>query len=503
MGLFDRKKTDDPASQPEPMAFSPEKAKRFFEHARTVHDTENFEYAVGSWLQGMRLDPMAVDGLLGFFTSLDKFLEAGGAKKGLSKDVLKPISANSDLDKYLRSLVEWGQKPSDATLAMRAFELSTKLGLTDPARWIGERALGWVRADKKPRKDHYVKACECFEKLGVFDKAIIAAEEAVKLDPSDGPLAAKVRQLAAQATMTKGGYEAAAGQGGGFRSSIRDASKQQMLEAQDRVVQTADSLARLVDAAEKEAAARPGDLPTMERLAKVLAQRGTGDDEERAIGILTQMHVDSGQFRFREMAGEIRLRQLRRRVGEAKQKLDERPGEADRAAVLVAARKALSEQECAELQLRVDAYPTDLGKKFDLGSALFRAERFEDSIPLFQEAQGDPRFRTKAQAYLAESFYRMQWLDEAIQSYRSALESRDLTPEQQIDIQYGLMRALQGKGEAERDLPSAEEAEKIASGIAIKNLNFRDIRGRREALKKLVQALRMGGGAPAPGTQPA
>ena len=57
--------------------------------------------------------------------------------------------------------------------------------------------------------------------------------------------------------------------------------------------------------------------------------------------------------------------------------------------------------------------------------------------------------------------------------------------------------------EAERDLPSAEEAEKIASGIAIKNLNFRDIRGRREALKKLVQALRMGGGAPAPGTQPA
>lgn len=102
MGLFDRKKTDDPASQPEPMAFSPEKAKRFFEHARTVHDTENFEYAVGSWLQGMRLDPMAVDGLLGFFTSLDKFLEAGGAKKGLSKDVLKPISANSDLDKYLR-----------------------------------------------------------------------------------------------------------------------------------------------------------------------------------------------------------------------------------------------------------------------------------------------------------------------------------------------------------------------------------------------------------------
>jgi len=54
----------------------------------------------------------------------------------------------------------------------------------------------------------------------------------------------------------------------------------------------------------------------------------------------------------------------RAKQAQAKQKLDERPGEADRAAVLVAARKALSEQECAELRApRLRELPFDARRK--------------------------------------------------------------------------------------------------------------------------------------------
>lgn len=504
MAFFGSKKPDGNGSTggpggDQPAAFSPEKAQAFFKHARTVHETSNYEYAVQSWLSGMKLDPTSVDALLGFFASLDKFMQESAGKKGISKDVVKAIGGNNDLDKYLRSLLDWGQKASDAVLAVRAFELAAKMGLADPGKWIGERALGWALKDKKPRKEMLVRVMESFEKIGVFEKAIVAAEEALKLDPSDGPLAARVRSLAAQATMTKGGYDKMGA--GGFRQNVRDSDKQRMLEEQDRVVQTTESLDRLIAAAEQELAGRPEDIPTRERLCKYLVQRGAPDDEERAYSILTEAYSTSNQFRFRELAGDIRIKQARRRVAEAKKAAEERAGDAERMTAFHAASRTLKELEVEELKLRVEAYPTDVGKKYELGTAYFKAERYEDAIPFFQEAQGDPRFRGRAHGALAECFYRMQWIDEAIQTYRSAAEARELLPEQLMELQYGLMRALQSKGESERDLPSAEEAEKIASGIAIKNLAYRDIRGRREALKKLVQSIKIGGSIPPPTPQ--
>jgi tetratricopeptide (TPR) repeat protein len=480
-------------------AFSPENAKKFFDHARTVHETGNYEYAIQSWLTGMKLDPTSIDGLQGFFGSLDKFLQSTDGKKSVSKEVIKNIGGNNDLDKYLRALLDWGQKASDATLAVRAFEGAVKMGVLEPGKWIGERALGWTTKAAKPKKDLLVKLCDGFEKLEVFEKAIIAAEEAMKLDPSDGPLAARVRTLAAKATMTKGGYDKMGA--GGFRQNVRDSDKQRILEEADRVVQTSESLDRLITTAEQELRARPDDIPTREKLCKFLMQRGTPDDEERAHSILMEAYGTSNQFRFRELAGDIRIKQARRRVLETKKAAEERVGDQERMTTFHAATKALKDLEVDELQLRVEAYPTDIGKKYELGAALFKADRYEEAIPHFQEAQTDPRFRGKAHGALAECFYRMQWIDEAIQTYRGALESRDLMPEQIMDLQYGLMRSLQVKGESERDLPAAEEAEKIASGIAIKNLAFRDIRGRREALKKLVKMLREGGVAPPPTAQ--
>ena len=50
--------------------------------------------------------------------------------------------------------------------------------------------------------------------------------------------------------------------------------------------------------------------------------------------------------------------------------------------------------------------------------------------------------------------------------------------------------ALQGVAGDERSLSAAEEAEKIASAILIKQFNYRDVRGRRDELKKLILELK-------------
>jgi tetratricopeptide (TPR) repeat protein len=483
---FSKKPATPAAAEDAPIQYSPEKAKRFFEHAKTVHEATNFEYAVQSWLSGLRQDPGSMEGLTGFFASISKFLGETEGKRGVSKEVIKGVSGKSELDKYLLSLLEWGQKPNDAALAIRAFENASRLGLKDPTVWIGERAMGWAQRDK-PRKEHFVKLADGFEKVGAFDRAVVAAESASKLDPADGDLGARVRQLAASATMKRGGFDDA-GQEGGFRSNIRDQSKQRHLEEADRIVKTESTVERLLAAAEQDLQSRPADLPTIERLGKLLLERGRPEDEERAHALYLRAHKDSNQFRFRELAGDLRLRQARRRFTAAKAALD--AGDMSKAGEVEDSLRDLLKLEIEEWQLRVAAYPTDLVKKFELGKRLYANDQFEDSIPMFQEAQGEPRYRAASLTYLAQAFLKLDWLTESIETFRRALELPDLLPEQQMDIQYGLLVALQAKGEGERDLPAAEEAEKLASAIAIKQLTFKDIRARRESLKKLVQSIR-------------
>lgn len=493
MGLFGNKKNDDQTSPEGPLTFSPEKARKFFDHAKTMDEAENYEYAVSSWLQGIKQDPGTVEGVMGFFGSLARFLTASNGGK-VSKDVLKLVSGRSELEKYLAALLEWGQKNDSAPLAVRAFELAAKLGLVEPAKWIGERALNWVARDKKPRKDLFVKCAELFERIGVFDKAVASLEAATRLDATDGQLAAKLRSLAAQATMTRGGYERA-GEAGGFRQNVRDLDKQRQLEDAERIVKTEETIDRLIATSEEAYALRPGDLPTIETFAKRLIERGRPEDEERAHQVLTKGYEDSKQFRFREMAGDVRLRQARRRISEAKQAAEANPGEAEPAGMVMQRQKEYAALEVDELKLRVENYPTDLSKKYALGRALLASQRYEEAIPFFQESQSDPRYRAASMGMLAECFRRMDWTTEAVETYRSALEVRELNPDQQMDLQYGLLLSLKAKGEHERDLAAAEEGEKIASSIAIKNLGFREIRKHREELKKLVQSLRTGSNA--------
>lgn len=477
----------------DPPSFSPEKAKRFFEHAKTVDATDNYEYALQSWLSGMKLDPMSKEGIEGFFGSMAKFLGSSGGKKGVGKEVQGVLSGKSDLDRYLNSLLEWGQKPTEQSLAVRAMELAARLNLSDPVKWIGERAFAIVVRNPKPRKDLIVKVSEAFEKVQSFDLAVRSAEAAYQLDKSDGELAGRIRNLAAQATMNRGGYERP-GEAGGYRQNIRDADKQKQLDAADRITKTAETIETILAAAQKDYESRPHDMYAVEKYAKILLERGEPQDEETAHGLLMKAAEEHKQFRFRELAGEIRLRQLRRKSSEAKKALDASPGNPALQTALQTALEAQGLLEVAEYEMRVEAYPTDLVKKFELGKRYFHVGRLEEAIGMLQLSQSEPRYRAQSLSLLGQAFLKLDWANEAVDTFRSALDVRDMLPDVQLDLQYYLMCALQAKGESERHLQSAEESEKLASSIAIKNIMYRDIRMRREAIKKLLISLR--GGTP-------
>ncbi len=477
----------DDAGGPPPGDGSPEKAARFFEHARTVQQASNFEYAMQLWLSGLRQDPSSMTGLEGFWSAATSWNGAGNKK--LSKETAKAFGGRGDVEKYLAALLAWGVKPTDSSAAIRAAEYGGKANLIEPTYWISEQALRLMAADPKPKKDSFVKLMHSLQEIGAYDLAARAGETAVRLAPDDNALATEVRNLSAQATMSRGGFDET-GAAGGFRKNIRNADAQRELEEAERIVKSEDTLDRLVRSAEEEYAKRPDDLPTITTLAKRLLDRGTNADEERALVVLKKAHADTQQFRFRQMAGDIRIRRARRKLGEFRKAAEAAGGEGEAAARFKAAQKKFLEIEREELVARVENYPTDLGLKHQLGMREYALGRYEDAVALFQEAKGDKKTQASSIEHLGLAFQKMGWLAEAVDTLRDGVERGVAeTSEGDMGMRYALMAALQEKAERDREIEAAKEAEKLASAIAIQQLNYRDIRARRDALKALVAEL--------------
>jgi tetratricopeptide (TPR) repeat protein len=493
-GIFGKK---DQPSQPSPAgaapaanaaAFAPDKAEKFFGHARTVAETGNYEYAMQLYLSGLRFDPNNMTAMQAFFQTSAQFLNSPEGKKGPGKDTAKSVADATDVHRYLKGLLDWAMKPTEAELAVQALEKACTLNLQEPANWIGERALGACLREKKPEKRRIMRVCDAFVKVQQWEKAIASAEQALRLDPSDGELGKRIREMAANATMTKGGY-GKTGQEGGFRENIRDVKKQQELEAADRISKTEETIEMLIERAEAELIKRPTDQPTMEALAKRLLERGKPADEERVHAMYTDMFTKFGQFRYREQAGDIRIRQKARKVRELRSMLEKSPGNEMIERMKQQEERELVELEASEFALRVENYPTEMNRKYELAKRYMYLERFDDAIALLQETQQDAKLRQGSQNQLGLAFLKIGYFEESVQVYRQALEKQDTVPELELELRYHLMLALIEQGKASKDANSLRDADKQASSIAMKQFNFRDIRAKRDEIKKLLTEL--------------
>ena len=463
----------------------PSKAQKWFEQARAVQETGGYEYAIHCWVSGLRHDPGSMPALESLAGAAAAFL--GQGKKSPSKDTLKSVAGKLPVDRYLAALLAYLMKPRDANAALKCVEAAAEADLGEPAFWLGERAIALARGDKKPRKDIFLKLMTAFEQVGAFDKAVECGNHAVKLDPSDAKLANEVRNLSAQAAMTRGGFENNDKQGG-FRSNIKDSGKQRELDDADRIVKTEDTVERLVEVAKRDWEDRPEDLPATRTYVRRLRERGKNDDIKLAYQISMKTFQRTGEFSFRQEAGDIRLRHARRRLVA----LREQAGSNEQvAAALPGEERKFLDMEIDEFRARVEAYPTESVHKIELADRLFQTEQFEEAIPLLQASKDEAKHRARALRLLGKSFARIGYVDESIAFVREAIEAAARGQGDTLDLRYELMLALRNKAE-QRDsdaLDSAKEADAIASKIAMENFGYKDIKQQRDALKGLIKDL--------------
>jgi tetratricopeptide (TPR) repeat protein len=247
-------------------------------------------------------------------------------------------------------------------------------------------------------------------------------------------------------------------------------------------------MGKLINDAEAQYRADPGEPGKLLKLVDALEKTENPDYEGKAIELLTEWFTRTKQFRFRKRIGEINMRQWRRMDQGQKEYVEQNPTDEQAKKDYEAFKKDKNEFELSEYQLWADNYPTDISLRFQAAVRLYNLERYEDAIPLFQQAEADAKYRTRARLYQGLCFYRLEFMDEAVDTLDGLIKEYPTKGDDvSKEMHYWAGRAHEARSDA-------EAAIKLYSAIVRMEFNYKDVQGR---IRKLRAGL---GGNAAPTT---
>ena len=472
------------------------KANRFFEHAQTMAEARNHDYAIECYINGLRHDP---DNMTQHEALRDVALRrkvAGGKPVGML-DALKG-AGKAPIDKFVHQLTLWAKSPLDVDLALKFMEacqnleaVAPQLHMGEVANWAANTFLEAGQVEKKPSKNQYLKARDLLRSMNAYDSAILACKMALSFDPTDAIILQALKDLEAEQTMSKAGYEDSVKQEGGFKAVVKDFDKQRELDAADQISsRTESALDQLIVKRQAEYEESPQDTARLARLVDTLLQKNTDETDAKAVTLLQTALEQTGQYKYKLRIGDIRMRQFNRHLRDLRTKLENDAENGDLRKTYQETAKQKLQFELEEYADRVKNYPTDMSQRFELGKRLVLVKRYDDAIASLQEAKSDAKYRVLSLYHLAACYQAKGWLEEAINTAQQA-QSIHPVPDDRLamDIQYLHMDILEQAARTNRSLTQAKEAEQLASTIVQNNINYRDIRDRRVKLQKLSAEL--------------
>jgi len=450
------------------------KGDLFFIRAHQVAQTNNFDYAIDMYLEGLRCFPDAV--LQGHIPLHEWALlrQSKGGKKPSMLEKVRYMRGKTPLDRMLNAERLFAKHPDHLPYAEAMLKPAIDGGYKETARWVADFLFDANNAAQKPSLQTYLLIKDAYAEIGLFERAIAACQYAVRLKPEDKDLADEYHRLSAELTLAKGKYENA----GDFRDSIKDRQSQEKLQAQAGVVKTDDYRVSAADQARQDFAQDPNLRKNIVNLAQTLSDLHNDQAENEAIGLLENAYKSKSDFSFKEQAGQIRLKQLRRKIKDAKKAFEIKPDDKQARDQLLALSSQLNSAELEHYRLCFENYPTDLQIKYEYGVRLVRNKRYDEAIPLFQEAQKDPRRKIAAMDKIGLCFFMKGWFTDAIDIFNNAINSYELKEDSLAkEMRYNLARAYQEKGDSEKAL-------EIYRRIAQLDFAYKDVRQRIDKLRE-------------------
>ncbi len=455
------------------------KAKKWFVRARELGDKRQFDVAIEYYIHGLEFWPEAVEeackALHGCAVARK---QTGGKKPGLKDTMTRSTSDKDPKQGFLNSLWLFAHEPDNVAYIEAVGKNAAKLRAEDAAKWIGGILQKAIESNSKTALKQFLALIELFDGLGdraagrgehafgveTYTSGVEVLRTAMRRFPKDTALESALKSLSTKLTILRGKYQ----DGDSYRDSITDTVDQSVLHDQDRSMQSDDRVDELIARAEGEHREDPNSPAKFRTLIDLLTRRERTDDETRAIGFLVSEYKRTNDYRFKMQADDIRIRQLGRESREIAKGGD---------------KVAMKEAQIAQLRFelnaykeRVSRYPTDPRIKFEYAVRNFRAGRFDDAIPLFQAARGDPKNRAACGMYLGRCFYRNSYHSQAISTLQECIgEHEGADDDLGKTMRYWLGRSQEASGDA-------AAARQTFGNLLKLDYNYLDVRARLDAL---------------------
>jgi tetratricopeptide (TPR) repeat protein len=454
------------------------KALAFFARGRQVAETNNFDYAIDMYLEGLQRAPDAVQEGHIPLRELALMRQGKGGKKPSMMERVKRLRGKTPLEQMLNAEYLLAKDPDHLPYAEAVLKAATAGSYKKTAKWIADLVFQANNAAAKPSFQVYLLLKDCYKAIEQFDRAIAACQCAVRLKPEDGALMDEFKNLSAELTVARGKYD----EEGDFRKSIKDRESQEKLHAQEKVVKTEDYRLSEVEDARKAMAQEPNLPKNIFNLAQVLSDLEDDKADNEAVELLENACKTKSDFSYKQRAGQIKMKQLRRKIRDAKAALEADPDDAQARAQLSELHTQLNNTELEHYYLCVENYPTDLQAKYEYGIRLIRNKQYDEAIPLFQEAQKDPRHKISSMDKKGLCFFLKGWFIDAIDIFTQAIASYEIKDDSIAkDLRYNLARSYEEKGDTEKAL-------ELYRKIAQLDFSYKDVHQRVDKLRSSPDA---------------
>jgi len=290
-------------------------------------------------------------------------------------------------------------------------------------------------------------------------------EEVLKLVPNDREAEVRIRDIAAQRSMSEGGWDKA-GKAGGYRDVLKDEDSAKRHEDTNRDIRTREDVLANIERVKDDLVKEPGNTRHLVQLGDLYKMLR---DWDRARAQYEKAKViDPLNFMVSERLGDLRLAEMDEEI----EGVAADPAKKDALARL---RRERMKAAFEEYQRRAKARPQDLPTRFALANILFEAGRFKDASAQFQLASRDPRHRRTALYRLGVCFQKQNLVDLAVEQFEKAIAGASLVDAEVKDILYALGEAHEGQGRFAEALNAYKRVFEI-------DIGYRDVSKKLEEL---------------------
>jgi tetratricopeptide (TPR) repeat protein len=428
---------------------------------------KNFDFAIEVYQQLLELEPDLGEARRGLRQALKRRFEAKGGGRLLralsgavplaTAKTLRKAGRHDACAKSLESYLASNPLDEDANLMLG-------LSLEDAGHKKSALAVYEFVAELAPKNSEALKrAGALMYRGGDHVRALEYYERALKADPRDQEALKARKDLSAEAALSKTNFERVAHS----RDLMQNKEEARALERSKRLHLSDEEIAQERERLEKKYADNPTDPDVMIELAEIAEK---SKDLETACDLVERaLSYRKGSFDLICRAGDLRAKLMKKAVARADK--DGNPAEAARL------EHELIAQEARDWRLRVEAHPSDLALRLQLGKRLLRAGEADGALAELQKATSDSRQEREARALMAQCFEKKGFLDLARKEYERALgDGRDLDLRAK-EILYNLAGIASAEG-------NAAEARSLYARIYEVDVGFRDVSAKMDELRK-------------------